>query len=157
MNDCPFCEIIRGESSERILTKGEYVFTVLSNPRLVPGHLLVIPKRHIEKPSELTAVERKELLETVIAFQEKILQQVASGCDIRQNCRPFLPQSRLKINHLHFHLLPREFEDDLYSKCMVHERAIFQDLPQEEEARFGSLYQLILGSDSKKGSDPGAQ
>lgn len=123
-----------------MVTEGRYVFTALSNPRLMPGHLLIIPKRHIEKPSELTGEERAELFEMVITFQEKILQKVATGCDIRQNCRPFLPQGKLKVNHLHFHLLPREFEDELYSKSMIYEKTIFQNLPEEEAAKFQQIY-----------------
>lgn len=123
-----------------MITEGRYVFTALSNPRLMPGHLLVISKRHVEKPSELTSEERAELFETVIAFQERILKKVASGCDIRQNCRPFLPQGKLKVNHLHFHLLPREFEDELYNKSMIYEKSVFQDLPDEESEKFKQIY-----------------
>ena len=45
---------------------------MFSNPRLMEGHLLVIPKRHVEKLSELNEEERKELFDTVIEYQEKI-------------------------------------------------------------------------------------
>lgn len=123
-----------------MVTEGKYVFTALSNPRLMPGHLLIIPKRHIERPSELSSEEKAELFESLFAFQEQILQKVATGCDIRQNCRPFLPQSKLKVNHLHFHLLPREFEDELYKKSMIYEKTIFQDLLEEEAAKFQQIY-----------------
>ncbi len=140
MVGCPFCQIASGNSRQRMITEGNYIFTALSNPRLMPGHLLIIPKRHVEKPSELTCEEKAELLETLTTLQEKILLKVATGCDIRQNCRPFLPQSKLKVNHLHFHLLPREFEDELYKKSMIYEKNIFQNLPDEEAERFKQIY-----------------
>ncbi|MEK7123070.1 MAG: HIT domain-containing protein, partial [Patescibacteria group bacterium] len=88
MDDCPFCHIKEREQ-ERVLEEREHVFVILSDPRLVPGHLLVIPRRHVEKLSELDAEEREELFDTVVKYQEKILDKHAAGCDIRQNYRPF--------------------------------------------------------------------
>lgn len=96
------------------------------------GHLLVVPKRHVQKISELSKAERKELFDFVIYFQEKILTGFASGCDIRQNLRPFQKQSDLKVDHLHIHLQPREFKDNLYQKCQIYETDIFEKLEKTE-------------------------
>lgn len=46
-----------------------------------------------------------------------------------------MKQSRLKIDHLHFHLLPREFEDELYQKCQIYETDIFRMLTEEEKEK----------------------
>ncbi|HUV72522.1 MAG TPA: HIT family protein [Clostridia bacterium] len=135
--DCPFCNLDKKRS--RIVKEGKHVLVILSNPRLVDGHLLVIPKRHVEKASELGSKERKELFETVLEFQEKILSKFAAGCDIRQNYRPFQKQGDIKVNHLHFHLLPREFKDELYQKCQIHETEIFRMLTEKEKKRFRLL------------------
>lgn len=123
--ECPFCNI--NKEKTRIIKETDKVLVILSNPRLVEGHLLVIPKRHVEKLSELNDDEKKELFDTVIEFQENILKS-ASGCDIRQHYRPFQKQDNLKVNHLHIHLLPREFEDELYKKCQIYEKDIFEEL-----------------------------
>ena len=128
--DCPFCNI--NPEKTRILKDKKFVRVIFSNPRLMPGHLLIVPKRHIEKLSELNKEEQKELFETIIEFQEKILSKVASGCDIRINYRPFQKQDNLKVNHLHVHLYPRELFDELYDKCQIFEKDIFKDLPPEE-------------------------
>jgi len=101
----------------------------------MPGHTLVIPKRHVEKPSELTHEERKEIFDTTLELQDIILKNLSSGCDISQHCRPFLPESRLKVNHVHFHLKPREFKDEFYQKCMAKEAELFKDLDHEEAKR----------------------
>jgi len=101
---------------------------MLSNPSLVEGHLLVIPKRHILKPSELNSEERKEIFDTVIEYQEKITEVFTPGCDIRQNYRPFQPQNDLKVDHVHFHLQPRSLDDELFAKCDTHQREIFHML-----------------------------
>ena len=100
---------------------------------------MVIPKRHVGKLSELSKDEKEELLNFIIEYQEKILNNVAQGCDIRQNYRPFMKQGKLKIDHLHIHLLPREFDDDLYLKCQIFEKTIFKPLTQEEINKISKL------------------
>jgi histidine triad (HIT) family protein len=129
--NCPFCKIIT-ENSERIIRQTERVFVVLSNPKLMRGHLLVIPKRHVEKLSELDKEERVELFEEIINIENKIIEKIASGCDITQHYRPFIQQNNLKVDHVHFHLKPREFEDELYKKVQIHEKELFSELTKEE-------------------------
>jgi ATP adenylyltransferase len=135
---CPFCK----QERSLLIKDGKLVFVQLSNPRLVDGHLLVIPKRHVGRLSDLTEEERKEILDMTADFQDKILGRFSSGCDVRQNSRPFLPQSKLKVDHLHIHLLPREFEDELYKKSMIFETEMFKDLTDEEKVRFVKLFGL---------------
>ena len=133
---CPFCEILETKR-ERIIRETPHVFAVLSSPRLMPGHMLVIPRRHTEKLSELNEEERKELFDTAIAIEERILAEFASGCDITQHYRPFISPSRLKVNHLHVHLRPRAFEDQLYQTSQKFE--VFEDLSPEEAERCAQL------------------
>ncbi|OHA85607.1 MAG: hypothetical protein A2408_00955 [Candidatus Yonathbacteria bacterium RIFOXYC1_FULL_52_10] len=137
--NCPFCNIIT-DGTERIIRQTEYTFTVLSNPRLVPGHLLVVPKRHVEKLSELKKEERNELFDEAIKLEEKILKYFATGCDMSQHYRPFIKQGRLKVNHLHIHLRPRELEDEFYQKVLIHENEVFQDLSSEEFEKFSKMF-----------------
>ena len=133
--ECPFCEILQIKK-EGIIEERKSVFVILSNPRLMPGHLLIIPKRHVFKLSELSAEEREELFDTVIKFQERIVSEFATGCDVRQNYRPFLKQGRLKVDHVHMHLLPRTFEDEYYQKCQIFEKDVFKELSEEEKKIF---------------------
>jgi histidine triad (HIT) family protein len=134
-SECVFCEILK-QHGDRVLHEYKHVFVMFSDPRLVPGHLLVIPKRHVEKLSELPASEKTELFTIVEMYEEKILKNIAPGCDIRSNYRPFMPQSRLKVNHLHIHLLPRQLEDELYQRSMKFEKEIFAPTTNEELERY---------------------
>ena len=136
--ECQFCKINKEKTI--VVDEGEYTLVILSNPRLVEGHLLVIPKRHVEKLSELSKEERNELFGKIIEFQEKILSKFSKGCDIRQNYRPFQTQDNLKVSHLHFHLQPRELFDELYKKCQIFEKDIFDDLSDSEKERFFNLF-----------------
>ncbi|MBU3918626.1 HIT family protein [Patescibacteria group bacterium] len=135
--NCVFCEIDKERT--RIIEEKEYTLVILSNHRLMEGHLLVIPKRHVEKISELNKEEKKELFDTVTEYQEKILKNIAKGCDIRQNYRPFQAEDNLKVDHLHIHLQPREFEDELYDKSQIFEKEVFKELPAEEAKRISDL------------------
>ncbi len=130
--DCPFCSLSKDtEGRTRIIDETTNTLTILSNPALMKGHCLVIPKRHVEKPSELSEEERKELFNQVIKIQELLIKHF-SGCDIKENYRPFQKQSDLKVHHLHFHLQPRELFDELYEKSQKAEENVFKKLSKEE-------------------------
>ena len=136
--DCPFCSIIK--TKDRIIKECKYCFVILSNPRLVPGHLLVIPKRHVEKTSQLNKKERDEIFRIIIKFEEKILKKFSSGCDIRSHYRPFMKQSWVKVDHIHFHLQPREFKDELYQKAQKYEMDVWKEISKEEKEKFNKLF-----------------
>jgi histidine triad (HIT) family protein len=128
---CAFC----GIKDERIIRDTQNTITILSNPYLVEGHSLVIPKMHVQRISELTMPVAYELFDEVVRMQNMVLERLgAPGCDIRQNFRPFLPDSRLKVGHLHFHVIPRYKEDELYLKSMIYEKDVFREL-QDEQSR----------------------
>ena len=136
--NCPFCNI--DQEKTRIIEEREGVLVVLSNPRLMPGHTLIIPKRHVEKISELNPEERKELFDTAINYQKKIIEKYATGCDMRQNFRPFLSQSDIKVDHVHIHLLPRENEDELYQKSVQFEHEMWARPNEAELKKFMDLF-----------------
>ena len=97
------------------------------------GHLLVIPKRHVEKLQELNSDERKEVFDTTLEYQNKVIENVASGCDIRQHYRPFLSENDTKVDHAHIHLHPRKLEDELYTESrQQHESKLYKKLPDKE-------------------------
>ena len=129
--DCPFCVIDKQKTV--IVQKKETLYVALSNPRLVRGHLLVIPLRHVGKLSELTKDEQHDLWDTVVECQEKILSAFSTGCDVRQNYHPFQRQGQLKVDHLHVHIIPREFRDQIYQLTQVYETELFKDLDEQEK------------------------
>lgn len=132
---CPFCEI--NVEITRVVKDGRLARVILSNPRRMPNHLLVTPKRHVEKISELEKEELGEIFELLIEFEEKLLESGAGGCDIRQHYRPFIKdgESRTKVGHLHFHLQPRELNDQLFLKSQSLQDDLWEDLTEEEIER----------------------
>ncbi len=129
--NCPFCN--NKSDDERVLEVGSRVYVMLSDPRLIPGHVLVIPKRHVEKLSELDSEEIRELMQTTARFQEKITSTLATGCDVQQHYRPFQDEEE-RVKHLHIHLQPKDLYAELYKKFQDLQRDVFRMLnPKEKE------------------------
>ena len=125
---CVFCDM----DEEYIVRESQNIITILSNPYLVKGHSLVMPRDHFERLKELPKWLRHELIDEATVVQNLLMERLgAPGCDLKQNYRPFLPPGRLKVNHLHFHVLPRWPEDELYQRSMRYEKEIFTDLTPE--------------------------
>ncbi len=127
IDECPFCNC-----EERVLKENELAQVVLSDPHKVPGHFLVMPKRHIEKPWELTNLELTSIYDLIFFLEQKIIGTLGDGCDIRQNYRPFNPQSDLKIDHVLFHVLPRSKDDYIYQVSEQYESDLYADLDDME-------------------------
>ena len=125
--NCPFCN-----GKERIVKENEHAYALLSNPRKVPGHTLVVPKRHVDKPWELTEMELRDVFDLISYIEQKLIGQFGDGCDIRQNYRPFLQQSELKVDHIHFHVIPRTLEDYIYQVSEKYDTELFAELDAAE-------------------------
>lgn len=127
--NCPFCK-----PEEKILKQNDLAQVVLSNPRKVPGHFLVVPKRHVEKPWELEPAELQAIFELIFFVEQKVIGKLGDGCDVRQNYRPFMKQSSLKVDHIHFHVIPRTLEDYIYSISEKYDTELFAELDDAERA-----------------------
>jgi len=132
--DCPFCE-----PEDRVLKQNKSAQVILSNPRKTPGHFLVMPKRHVVKPWEMTTEELQDCFELIWYIEQKVIGKLGDGCDIRQNYRPFMKQSRLKIDHIHFHVIPRSSEDYIYRVAERYETDLFAELDDLERAEVEKL------------------
>lgn len=137
--NCNFCKITT-ENTEKIIWETKSTITVLSNPQLMSGHLLVIPKRHVEKLSDLSKEEREEIITETIFAQEKILETIAPGCDVSQHFRPFIPDNAFKVSHLHIHIRPRFLDDELYMKVQKYENEVFHAPSEEDFKKYKELF-----------------
>ena len=109
MNDCIFCQIVRGEKPSKIVYENENAICFLPKEIEVYGHTLVVPKQHFQdlydipqdllcKLTEVVQLLVKEYRTTISATGMNVLH--ASGQDGQQS-----------VLHFHFHLFPR-FKDD---------------------------------------------
>ena len=132
--NCPFCN-----AKDRILKENERAFVILSNPRRVEGHFLVVPKRHVEDPTQITDEEIVDVFRLVRFVQSRVIGVLGEGTNVRQNYMPFRPDGRIKVSHTHYHVLPRSNEDRLWQLVDRHDTQTFEDLSHEEHDRIAKL------------------
>ena len=93
------------------------------------------------RPWEMQDDEIMAVWGLVKKYQKLLAECVGDGCDVRENYRPFLKQSRLKVDHLHWHLIPRSNEDEIYMKSQIGERDVFRNL---EDRELSELVRVLL-------------
>jgi histidine triad (HIT) family protein len=109
--DCVFCSIIKGQvaSSQVYEDDATVVFTDLRQP--TTGHLLVVPKRHVEMIYDLAPDEAARLMQTVVLTARAMRRTLRpDGLNIWQSNGPAAYQ---EVPHVHIHLLVRQPDDDL--------------------------------------------
>jgi histidine triad (HIT) family protein len=106
---CVFCQIVAGELPARIVLEDEHVLAFLDRTPLFPGHLLLVPKVHLETLADLP----DELLEPLFSQARRLSAVMetalgAAGSFVAMNNK--VSQS---VPHLHVHVVPRNRKDGL--------------------------------------------
>jgi ATP adenylyltransferase len=106
---CVFCNI-KKEDSKLLVLESKHCFIQANKFPYGGGHLLVIPKRHVNTIIELTSKERKELFNLMdLATFALDIYLKPEGYNIGCSVGRVAGES---ISHLHFHILPR-FQGDV--------------------------------------------
>lgn len=107
--ECIFCKIATNGNSEEVIYENDNFFSIPdANPKL-KGHSLVISKKHFENVLDLPPSTGQELLDCIKNTAVKILKKLnAEGFNVVNNNFPAAGQI---INHVHFHILPRNKND----------------------------------------------
>lgn len=123
-NSCTFCEIVEGKFEAAIVIDSEFALAFLDKHPVIEGHCLVISKKHYEALWELPLNELSDFVQLVIKVQKLITRNLnCEGADLRQHYRPFLPESEMTKRHVHFHVIPRTFNDEIFQKSLkYHEK-----------------------------------
>ncbi|MGW4955638.1 HIT family protein [Nonomuraea sp. NPDC004186] len=102
-----FCEIIAGERSATMVHSDEVAVSFLDVRPVFKGHVLVVPRIHVETLADLTDVGPFfERVQAVARAVEEGLQ--VAGTFVAMNNR--VSQS---VPHLHVHIVPRNRKDGL--------------------------------------------
>lgn len=102
--DCLFCKIIQRQLPAKIAYETEHVLAFHDINPQAPVHLLIIPKEHLARVSELSAADAHWMAELTLAANHLAQQhQVAeTGYRLVMNCNRGAGQT---VFHLHLHLL----------------------------------------------------
>jgi len=111
MSDCIFCKIVAGEIPSAKVYEDEHCYAFLDIGPLSWGHTLVIPKKHVERITEMSADEVARLMTVIPKLAKAVIEASdAEGLNVLQNNGPVAGQA---VPHLHVHLIPRHAGDDL--------------------------------------------
>ncbi len=96
---CELCE------PEMLLFGDEHAYVRYDNNSLSPGHVLVIPRRHVSNFFDMTLAEKMSVLALMDRAKAEIDKQHSpDGYNIGVNIGRAGGQSRM---HVHVHLIPR--------------------------------------------------
>jgi len=111
MNDCIFCKIIRKEVPAYIVYEDEYSVAFLDINPISLGHILVVPKKHYERITDMPEDYLKEFMASVQKVAKIIETKLSRDYNIVVNHGSKAGQI---INHVHFHIIPRYGQEQLF-------------------------------------------
>lgn len=105
MDNCPFCNIEKTADKSRIVYQDDTWIAIYDNYPVSEGHVLLIPKRHVETFFNLNMIELGSLGVT-IGIIKMILDKKfhPDGYNIGANCGEVAGQT---VMHCHIHIIPR--------------------------------------------------
>jgi histidine triad (HIT) family protein len=140
---CPFCAIAAGADNpypytqrSDVVYRNEHV-TAFVNVRWWPnnpGHVLIIPNRHIENIYSLTPDIAVHVHEA--SRQVALAMKQAYGCEGVSTRQHNEPAGYQEVWHYHLHVFPRYAEDRLYDLTREHRMTTPEErLPYAERLR----------------------
>ncbi|RBM16764.1 HIT family hydrolase [Prauserella sp. PE36] len=130
---CPFCRLVdMDDEAALILARGKSVYAVLNLYPYNPGHLMVVPYRHVADYTELTVEETVEVAE----FTQHAMSVVRSvsgahGFNIGMN-QGVIAGAGIAA-HLHQHVVPRWGGDANFMPVVGHTKVLPQLLGETRE------------------------
>ena len=136
---CPFCRIPALPDDEGlVVARGEHVYAVLNLHPYNPGHLMVLPYRHVAELEDLDADEAGELT----AFTQKAvraMKRVASPHAFNVGMNLGAVAGGSLADHLHQHVVPRWGGDTNFMPVIGNTRV----LPDSMDAMWQRLHDCV--------------
>ncbi len=109
MPECIFCRIAQGQSPASRIYEDEHTLAFMDLQQATDGHVLVMPKRHVENLYELDEETTAQLFRSVVRVARAVRASLQpSGLNLWQANGRAAGQS---VFHVHVHILPR-YEGD---------------------------------------------
>ena len=104
---CPFCQIPDGDDATNlVVARGETTYAVLNLHPYNPGHLMVLPYRHVAGLEELTAEESAEVM-AMTQQAIRVIRKVSSPHAFNIGLNLGGAAGGSLADHLHQHVVPR--------------------------------------------------
>jgi len=109
MPECPFCQIARRQAPAHVVLDEPDVLGFLDIRPLFPGHVLVIPRQHVETLSDLAP----ELVAPLFLAVRRVATAVESAMGADGTFVAINNRVSQSVPHLHVHVVPRKRKDGL--------------------------------------------
>jgi histidine triad (HIT) family protein len=120
---CRFCGIIQGEGPAFVVLDDEASLAFLDKSPLLPGHCLLVPRRHYPTLLDVPPDELGPLFTDAQRLARAVeTAMAADGSFVAVNTR--ISQS---VMHLHVHVVPRWKDDKLFSPKLIWKRRPYRD------------------------------
>jgi len=110
MSECAFCRIIAGELPASFVYEDATMCAFLDIQPINPGHLLVVPRIHVETMNDLPVAIARHMMEVAQGLMNGL-----HGANLRcEGVNLFLADGEAagqEVVHVHLHLIPR-YRDD---------------------------------------------
>jgi ATP adenylyltransferase len=130
---CVFCGIDGAGPDERerrlVVCAGERAFVMMNRYPFAPGHLLVMPYRHVDSLEKLDDAEHDELFRLVREATVRLRKAVrAEGLNV--GCNLGAVAGAGVAAHLHVHIVPRWSGDTNFMPVIADTRVVSQALTE---------------------------
>ena len=107
MKDCPFCY---DNIKDCVVAEQNSVVAIRDSYPVTDGHLLIIPKRHMEDYFSMDETEKRDIDALIMILKSRIMEKnhYVTGFNIGTNSGESAGQT---IFHAHIHLIPRRNGD----------------------------------------------
>jgi histidine triad (HIT) family protein len=106
---CVFCRIIAGELPSVQVGETEACLAFLDTRPIFPGHVLVVPRAHLETLGDL----EPHLVEPFFSFVQRVSMAVERGLSADGTFVAMNNRVSQSVPHLHVHVVPRRKKDGL--------------------------------------------
>ena len=125
---CIFCAALAaGEAEPLLVHVGHDAFVILNKFPYTNGHLMVVPRRHTARLSELTSDEMTEIMRLAQAA-ERTLLEIYRPHGFNMGINLGKPAGAGIADHLHMHVVPRWDGDTSFMTVFGETRVLPEDL-----------------------------
>lgn len=108
-SDCVFCRIVSGDIPTDIISEDADTLTFLDQSPVFPGHLLIVPRRHVATLPELP----EDQLAPFFSQVRRAASVVGPALDAHGSFVGINNKVSQTVPHLHAHVIPRRVKDGL--------------------------------------------
>jgi len=109
--DCPFCKMVRHELNYILVQEDKDILAIMDLYPATAGHMLVLPKQHIETIYAMPAALGVRIMTTAITLAKAIkLKLSPDGLNLIQSNEIAAGQT---VPHFHLHIVPRYRNDSI--------------------------------------------